>query len=340
MSRRQSPAQVCLDMVTDPADLAALAVFEAEVAERRDAALAAAQGRPVAFDCETAGKVWCWTCAISGPERCLEDHLPAEVHEACEAKARRLAVLRDGAPCHDCAFLAASHEAGEEGLLAKLTRQREAFHCHQAMPLDGRGKVPADGDFAPRDHSRYPVCAGWARARSSYLLRVRAAKALAPVRRAHHRPQTMHARVLRQLGVARFDRCRRRGGRPGKVARPDLCLWCVTPRRLSVRSSLTIAQQRAVFRGVHQLGELRRRELAGVAEHRVVGEVGNTPWRASIDLALDAFAVVLVRAGHRGPREPGPLPPYTRPPKKPQPPRPKRRGRPRPLPKPLLLRAA
>ena len=71
----------------------------------------------------------------------------------------------------------------------------------------------------------------------------------------------MHARVLRQLGVARFDRRRRRGARPGKVARPDLCLWCVTPRRLSVRSSLTIV-----------------RSINPKRPHRLVRLIGNGHW--------------------------------------------------------------
>ena len=229
MSRRTAPpAQQELAVELDQDVLAALAVFDAEVAERRTERLAATPGRAVALDCETAGKTLCWSCALDGPDHCLEVHLPAEVHDACVTEARRLAAARAGAPCHDCAFLRDSHEHGQEGLIAQLARQRVPFHCHQGMPLDGRGKVPAEGDYAPDDHARYPVCAGWAVARSNYLARLRAARALLRVRWAlyRRRPQpTRHERVLRELGLVTFGERRRQIRHPqlGRVARLDLC---------------------------------------------------------------------------------------------------------------------
>ena len=340
MSRRKATqAQQELAVELDPDILAALAVFDADVAERRTERLAAAPGRAVALDCETAGKTLCWSCALDGPDHCLEIHLPPEVHDACVSTARRLAATRAGAPCHDCAFIRDSHERGQ-GLIARLARQRVPFHCHQGMPLDGRGKVPVEGDYAPDDHARYPVCAGWAAARSSYLARLRAARVLLRVRWAlyRRRPQpTRHEQVLRELGLIAFGEPRRRVRHPqlGRVARLDLCLWCTTVGRRALRAELAIAQQRLVVRGFQILGEVHRRERGGAVEHRIEaraprahepGAPQSTPWICGpLASALDAFAVVLYRAGCRAksvdpPRLP---PPYTRPPKKPQPPKPR-----------------
>lgn len=323
----------------------AFSAFEAENKRVRAARLAAASGRPVALDCEVAGVPPCWACAVHGPERCYENHVPREVHDACVAEARRLAVLRDKAPCHDCAFARGSDEGQEEGLLGKLARQPSPFHCHQAMPLDGRGRMPADGDFAPDEHSRYPVCAGWARARAGYLARVQAGKEMRRLRQ-RRPPPTSHERMLRALGLMSL----RTGHHPvrrvelGKVARRDLCLWCVTRRRRALRAELEVVDQRHVRRGPRLVGVLQRRGGGDLVWHRVEGAAGTTPWLlGQLELALDAFAVLLYRAGERagmrGAPRPDP-PPYTRPPKGPRRPRPKSRRPPRPLPKPLILRAA
>lgn len=346
MKRRGKPQpQQELNMLTDPEMLAELAAYDAAALARRAERDAAAGGRPVAHDCETAGKTLCWPCALDGPEKCLEVHIDPEVHDACVAEARRLAVLRDKAPCHDCAFLKDSHEAGQEGLIAQLARQRDAFHCHQGMPLDGRGRTPAEGDYAPDEHSRYPICAGWAAARGRYVARVRAAKALTRVRR---RPRPTRRERLARFGFAAFGRRRRRVPRR-EVAVVDLAglgltLGCTTRRRRSVRAALTVVEQRRVLCRLVHVGDLRRREVDGQAEHRVERPDGTgTPWIAgSTERALDAFAIVLVRSGVRvlgdGPRPD--LPPYTRPPKGPRPPRPRSKKPPRPRPKPLILKAA
>lgn len=357
MSRRRKPptAQEELDLPPDPDGLAA---YDAEIAARRTERLAAAAGRAVALDCETAGQTLCWPCTLDGPHRCLEIHVAPEVHDACVAEARRLAAARGGAQCHDCAFLRDSHEHGQEGLIAQLARQRVAFHCHQGMPLDGRGKTPEEGDYAPDDRARYPICAGWAAARASYLARVLAARALRSVVWALRRrrpPRSKHEQVLRELGLVAFDEPRHRIRRPqlGRVARCDLCLWCTTSGRRALRGELAIAQQRLVIRGFGILGDLHRRELGGVVEHRIelratgVHEPGAlqlaTPWIPGPPAAvLDAFAVVLYRAGCRAKSvdPPRPPPPYTRPPKNPSPPTPRRRRVPRRRPPQLLLRAA
>lgn len=107
-----------------PAERAELAAFDAANASRRTRILASVNGRPVAFDCETAGKSPCWACAVYGPEKCLEDHLPKQVHDACVTEARRLYAERDKGPCHDCAFRQGSPERGEEGLLVRRPRPR------------------------------------------------------------------------------------------------------------------------------------------------------------------------------------------------------------------------
>ena len=168
--------------------------FAAENRAAREAMLAAVDGRAVDFDCDVAGVVpGCIACAVQGPEHCTADNLPPEVHTACEAEARRLHVLRAGAPCHDCAFLRDSDETRGE-VTERLARQADPFHCHQAMPLDGKGRVPADGDFKPRDHSAYPVCAGWAAARAVLRGRVLAARAAGKLWRSKVRPPTMRER--------------------------------------------------------------------------------------------------------------------------------------------------
>jgi len=104
------------------------------------------------------------------------------VHEACELEAHRQAAARGHGPCHDCAFRRGSHEA-ENGWLRRLAEQRDPFYCHQAMPLDGRGIEPADGDFAPRDHARYPLCAGWVAARKARSSARALARAVREIRR-------------------------------------------------------------------------------------------------------------------------------------------------------------
>lgn len=154
------------------------------------------------------------------------------------------------------------------------------------------------------------------------------------------------AKVVAALGLQRFGAPRRRA-RVRSLARlvhHGLALWCVTRRRLALRLELAIVQQRQVARGFRLVGELHRRQLDGRLEHRVTSELGQTPWiRGEPEAALDAFAVVLVRAGVRasiggGPDKPPP--PYNRPPPKKPPPKPKSSKRPRALAKTLILRAA
>lgn len=158
------------DSLTEPPlpTAAEVKAYLAEIAAERAVMVAAVGGRAVDFDCDAAGHLPpCIGCAVSGPHACTEDHVAPAVHAACEAEAQRLAILRDGAPCHDCAFRKGSAEAGQE-MLAKLAAQADPFHCHQAMPLDGKGRVPEDGDFRPRDYKAYPVCAGWLAARAKW----------------------------------------------------------------------------------------------------------------------------------------------------------------------------
>ncbi len=186
-------------MPTDWPTKAEVAAHFAEVAARREEMIASVGGRAVDFDCEAAGvPTPCIACAVTGPHACTADNLPAEVHAACELEARHLAVLRDGAPCHDCAFLRDSEESRGE-VTERLARQADPFHCHQAMPLDGKGRVPADGDFKPSDHTRYPVCAGWSAARSVLRGRVLAARAAGKLLCSKVRPPTMRERVMLQL---------------------------------------------------------------------------------------------------------------------------------------------
>ncbi len=300
-----------------PAERAEMAEHDAANARRRAEMLATVNGRPVAFDCETAGKSPCWACAIYGPQACLEDHIPPQVHDACVTEARRLYIERGKGPCHDCAFLRGSPEREQEGLLARVARQRDPFYCHQAMPLDGRGRAPAEGDYAPDDHSRYPVCAGWAAAREAYLARRAAARAM-PSLRARVAKST-RAHVVAALGLQSFDAPRRRAkiGTLARLVPPGLGLWCITQRRQAVRLELQVVQQRLVARGFRVVGELHRRRLGEQIQHQITSKLGETPWiSGDPEAALDAFAVVLVRAGVRaaigsGPDKP---PPYTRPP--------------------------
>lgn len=126
--------------------------------------------RPVDLDCETrTGIPQCMGAIHSDGRFCTCEHLTREVHVACEAEAHRLAAERKGEMCHDCAFRKGSPEAGEEDMLRRLAEQREPFRCHQAMPLDGRGRKPTEGIFAPRGPTLYPICAGWLRARKDRL---------------------------------------------------------------------------------------------------------------------------------------------------------------------------
>jgi hypothetical protein len=326
-----------------PAERAEMAAFDAANVSRRVRVIASVNGRPIAFDCETAGKPHCWACAVYGPQACLEDHLPPQVHDACVAEARRLYAERDKGPCHDCAFRRGSPEREQEGLIDRVARQRDPFHCHQAMPLDGRGRDPAEGDYAPDDHARYPVCAGWAAAREAHLARRAAARAMPGLRA--RVAKTARARVVAALGLQRLGKPRRRAkvGTLARVVPPGLGLWCITRRRQAVRLELSIVQQRQVARGYRLIGELHRRAGEQV-QHRITSPLGETPWISGEPrAALDAFAVVLVRAGVRaaigsGPDKPPP--PYTRPPPKRGPDKPKSRRPPGARPKTLMLRAA
>lgn len=189
------------DSLTEPPlpTAAEVKAYLAEIAAERAAMVAAVGGRAVDFDCDAAGHLpTCTGCAVSGPHACTEDHVGPAAHAACEVEARRLAVLRDGAPCHDCAFLRRSEES-RMGLTARIAAQADPFHCHQAMPLDGKGRVPEDGDFKPRDHRAYPICAGWAAARAQRRTMVFAARAAGKIWRSLVRPASMRERVLLQL---------------------------------------------------------------------------------------------------------------------------------------------
>lgn len=81
-----------------------------------------------------------------------------------------------------------------------------------AMPLDGRGRVPMVGDFAPLDPDAYPVCAGWAAARASLMRRRKARDAL----RRFRRPPTVRERW---------------SSRSGWSGQGDLRLACRLPNR-------------------------------------------------------------------------------------------------------------
>ena len=177
-----------------PLDLEVLAHHRAELDAVRQQRLAAAGGRPVELDCEVAGRaVPCMGCVLDGPERCYEQNLAPEIHAACVADAREQASARAGSPCHDCAFRPGSPESAEEDLLLKHIRGSTPFRCHQAMPLDGRGRLPTIGDFAPLDPAEYPVCGGWAASRASWLRRRKARDA---VRQLARGPGPDHPRTL------------------------------------------------------------------------------------------------------------------------------------------------
>lgn len=316
-----------------PRDLAVLADRMAGVAT-----LAAAGARSVEIDCEAAGRVpFCYGCALDGPEACYEFNLPSEVHAACVDEARRLAAARAGEPCHDCAFRPGSPERREDDMIERLVRSAKPFRCHQAMPLDGRGRVPMLGDFAPLDPDAYPVCAGWARARAALLLRRRARDALRKIRR----PPTQRERWYVELGLQtwRPRRPQPRQVPTGRVIDPLLCMRCNTRRRRQLRAALRIERQREVWLGRERVGRI----LCSGGSYRVEDQAGAGPrWIfGEPSLALDAFAVWLVRAG-RSPPAPSPPEPPNLGPKGPGPRRPpsKRRGRPRPRPPVVLARAA
>lgn len=302
MTRRRAPG---------PRDLAVLADRMAEVDT-----LAAAGARPVEIDCEAAGRVpFCYGCALTGPEACYEFNLPPEVHAACVDEARQLAGARSGQPCHDCAFLPGSPERREEDMLERLIRSAKPFRCHQAMPLDGRGRVPALGDFAPLDPDAYPVCAGWARARAALLLRLRARDALRKIRR----PPTQRERWYANLGLRSWRPCRPqpRHVPTGRVIDPLLCMHCNTRRRRQLRAALRVERQREVWLGGERVGRI----LCSGGSYRVEDQAGAGPrWIfGAPSLALDAFAVWLVRQGRRPPLPAPPRPPEP-PPKQPLPP--------------------
>lgn len=327
MSRRAPPG---------PRDLAVLADRLAEVD-----GLAAAGARPVEIDCEAAGRVpFCYGCALDGPDACYEFNLPPEVHAACVVEARRLAAARAGEPCHDCAFRPGSPESREEDFLARAIRSSKPFRCHQAMPLDGRGRVSMVGDFAPLNPDAYPVCGGWAAARASLLRRRKARDALHKIRR----PPTQRERWYADLGLQswRPHRPQPRQVPTARVIDPLLCMHCNTRRRRQLRAALRVERQNEVWLGGERVGHLRRAESIGRILYR--GEpVGaeQLRWTPSWEQALDALAVWLVRAGRSPPGLPPPEPPNLGP-KGPGPRRPpsKRRGRPRPRPPVILARAA
>lgn len=149
--------------------------------ERRAAMLDRAGGRMVEFDCVAAGDFdVCSGCALRGPEGCIKQQLTDLDHASCEAEARRLAEKRGKRPCHDCAFRKGSPEHSAE-LTEKLARQATPFRCHQGAPLDGKGREPTVLAFWPRDESLYPVCAGWAAARSALQLRRALSRAIAQI---------------------------------------------------------------------------------------------------------------------------------------------------------------
>lgn len=299
--------------VLGPPDLEILAQHRADAEARRRERQAAAGDCQVELDCETAGAaVSCYGCSLHGPERCYEFNLPPEVHAACVAEAQGLAAARAGAPCHDCAFRPGSPESHEEDLLLKHIRTSTPFRCHQGMPLDGRGRLPTLGDFAPLDPTAYPVCAGWAAARASWLRRRRARDAVR--RLARSRTPTARARWYARLGLQTW-RPRRRFPRrvpTRRIIDPARGPWlCTTRPRLALRAALRIERQREVWLGGQRVGMIK---LAGGA-HRVEDASGAGPgWIFGAPaLALDAFAVWLARAGQRAPLEPQPEPPTTGP---------------------------
>lgn len=318
------------------------------VAARRALYLEAAGSRQVELDCETAGaKVICWGCVHSElGEGCYERHLPASVHAACVEDAKRLAVLRAGEPCHDCAFRRGSPESREEGFLARLIQQSKPFRCHQGMPLDGRGKVPSLGDYAPLDPDAYPVCAGWARARASWLARRRARDALRGSLQRLTRGQAPTARRRWYTGLGlqswRWSPPHPRRVPTARIIDPSCGPWsCNTRRRRHLRATLRIERQREVWLGGERVGRIqcsggsyRIEATAGGGPGWIFGEPGK---------AIDAFAVWLARAGRSAaPTPPRPQPPDPREPLPPGPRRPpaKRRRGPKPRPAPLILRAA
>jgi hypothetical protein len=314
------PARAYPEDVLGPLELDILTQHLANSEARRRERQAVAGDRLVELDCETAGRlVPCMACVLDGPERCYEFNLAPEVHAACVAEARRLSAARAGERCHDCAFRHGSPESREEDLLAKHIRSSTPFRCHQAMPLDGRGRLPTLGDFAPLDPDAYPVCAGWAAARASWLRRRRTWDAVRQLARG--RVPTTRARWYAAIGLRSW---RPRHAQPPAV--PTTCVidpargpWlCTTRRRLALRAALRIERQREVWLGGERVGVI---QLAGGA-HRVEDTSGAGPaWIFGAPaLALDAFAVWLARAGRMAP-SPAPRPPRPdgpgKPPKRP-----------------------
>ena len=326
--------------VLGPLELDILAQHRADAEARRRERQAAAGDRPVELDCETAGRsVPCMACVLDGPERCYEFNLPPETHAACVAEARRLSAARAGEPCHDCAFRPGSPESHEEDLLAKHVRSATPFRCHQAMPLDARGRLPTLGDFAPLDPDAYPVCAGWAAARARWLRRRRARDAVRQLARG--RVPTTRVRWYAALGLRswRPRHVQPRGVPTARVIDPARGPWlCTTRRRLALRAALRIERQREVWLGGERVGML----LLAAGAHRVEASTGGGPgWIFGAPaLALDAFAVWLARAGRQAPA-PAPRPPSPDGPgKPPKGPPAKRRRPPRPPSRTTLARAA
>lgn len=168
--------------------------------QRRAEMLVAAAGRMVEFDCETAGDFGlCDGCALHGPTACTRQHLTDLDHATCEAEARRLATERGNRPCHDCAFRKGSPERLAE-TTDQLAKQSSPFRCHQAAPLDGKGRTPSILAFWPRDEALYPACAGWVAARAALKLRSSLTRALAQLNRrlnARKSPAVARARLRR-----------------------------------------------------------------------------------------------------------------------------------------------
>ena len=198
--------------------------FLLENEARREGILARAAGRMVELDCVTAGDFdVCSGCAYHGPKACTKQHLTDLDHATCEAEARRLAEARGKRPCHDCAFRKGSPEIRAE-MTEALARQSPPFRCHQAAPLDGKGREPSILAFWPRDESLYPVCAGWAAARAALKLRQALARSVAQMcwrlsaRRSKRRAPTQRELIVRELGGRRFKPPRCAASRAARTA--------------------------------------------------------------------------------------------------------------------------
>lgn len=146
-----------------------VAEYMKKIRTEREAILKKVGGVPVEFDCERAGldpQDWCSGCAYRGPQYCYQTTLSEVMHEQCEKRAHLLATKRNGEMCFDCAFRKGSPEH-KWGDLEGFVRSEIPFRCHQGMPLSAKGEEPTldYGGYYPRSPSKYPVCAGWLRAK-------------------------------------------------------------------------------------------------------------------------------------------------------------------------------